>query len=52
MSRCYVEGHTTVATLTDHIVPHRGDRTLFWDQEHNWQALCEPCHMRKSQSER
>lgn len=35
------------ATVVDHIVPHRGDPKLFWD-ERNWQPLCKPCHDRKT----
>lgn len=35
------------ATVVDHIVPHRGDRALFWDRK-NWQPLCETCHNRKT----
>lgn len=31
------------ATVTDHIVPHRGDMTLFWSRA-NWQPLCKRCH--------
>lgn len=31
------------ATVVDHIIPHRGDKTLFWDRN-NWQPLCKPCH--------
>jgi 5-methylcytosine-specific restriction protein A len=31
----------------DHIVPHGGDPTLFWDQS-NWQALCDACHSAKT----
>ena len=31
------------ATVVDHIVPHRGDKRLFWSQS-NWQALCTHCH--------
>lgn len=30
--------------------PHRGDQKLFWD-ESNWQALCKPCHDRKTWTE-
>lgn len=30
----------------DHIIPHRGDMRLFWD-ESNWQALCESWHDHK-----
>lgn len=36
------------ATVVDHIIPHRGDMTLFWDKS-NWQALCRPCHDRHKQ---
>ena len=35
----------------DHIVPHRGDRALFWDEK-NWQPLCKSCHDRKTGSGR
>jgi len=31
------------ATVVDHITPHRGDMTLFWDKS-NWQSLCKRCH--------
>lgn len=37
------------ATVVDHIVPHKGDKRLFWDQK-NWQALCRKCHDRKTNS--
>jgi 5-methylcytosine-specific restriction enzyme A len=40
----------TAATVVDHIRPHRGDKALFWDSE-NWQALCAPCHSRKTAQE-
>jgi 5-methylcytosine-specific restriction enzyme A len=33
----------TLATIVDHIDPHRGDMVKFWDQR-NWQALSKPCH--------
>ncbi|MBV2138562.1 MAG: HNH endonuclease [Candidatus Thiodiazotropha sp. (ex Ctena orbiculata)] len=36
-------GKTVVATVVDHIVPHRNDMKLFWDKS-NWQSLCKPCH--------
>lgn len=32
-----------VATVVDHIIPHRGDKVLFWDHD-NWQPLCKQCH--------
>lgn len=31
------------ATVVDHVVPHRGDLKLFWDNT-NWQSLCKHCH--------
>lgn len=36
-------GHIVPATVVDHITPHRGDQTLFWDKT-NWQSLCKQCH--------
>lgn len=41
--RCRQQGRMTVATVVDHIVPHRGDPALFWDRS-NWQPLCKPHH--------
>ena len=38
------------STVVDHIVPHRGDPVLFWD-ETNWQATCKPCHDAKTPTE-
>ena len=40
---CLKRGRIAPATVVDHIVPHRGDEKLFWD-ERNWQALCKACH--------
>ena len=40
---CHQIGKTTLATLVDHIKPHKGDKVLFWDQG-NWQGLCATCH--------
>ena len=45
--RCLANGKYTSATVVDHIIPHRGDKSLFWDKS-NWQALCKPCHDRKT----
>ena len=39
------------ATVVDHIVPHRGDKRLFWDKS-NWQSLCKRCHDKKTASGR
>lgn len=44
---CAFEGLAVPATDTDHIRPHCGNETLFWDAT-NWQALCAECHSRKS----
>jgi 5-methylcytosine-specific restriction enzyme A len=38
------------ATQVDHIKPHRGDQSLFWDQD-NWQPLCTTCHSSAKQRE-
>ena len=46
---CLKHGKLTPATVVDHIVPHRGDQYLFWDQD-NWQALCKDCHDKKTGS--
>jgi 5-methylcytosine-specific restriction protein A len=35
------------ATVVDHIKPHRGDASLFWDVN-NHQPLCRPCHGHKT----
>ena len=48
MSLCHDEGRMTPAYQTDHVVPHRGDQDLFWDENYNWQALCRECGARKS----
>ena len=44
---CRKNGTLTPATVIDHIIPHRGDKKLFWD-ETNWQPLCKDCHDRKT----
>jgi len=44
---CLKNGKMTPATVVDHIVPHRGDPKLFWDNA-NWQALCKSCHDHKT----
>lgn len=43
-------GRLTPATVVDHVIPHRGDRKLFWDSS-NWQPLCVECHNRDKQRE-
>jgi 5-methylcytosine-specific restriction enzyme A len=45
-----VEGRTS-RLVCDHIKPHRGNESLFWDQS-NLQTLCaDPCHNSKKQQE-
>jgi 5-methylcytosine-specific restriction protein A len=46
-AECREHGRLRRSTQTDHIIPHRGDEALFWD-ETNWQALCDRCHSRKT----
>jgi 5-methylcytosine-specific restriction protein A len=43
-------GRLEPAIIVDHIVPHRGDPVLFWD-EGNWAAMCKPCHDGKTARE-
>ena len=47
---CEREGRLIPATVVDHVIPHRGDKALFWDRD-NWQSLCAPCHSRKTWGE-
>lgn len=47
---CQAQGKVTVATVVDHIKPHKGDQKLFWDTA-NWQPLCKPCHDSKTARE-
>ena len=49
-AECMKQGRYVKATDVDHIVPHRGDPRLFWDEE-NWQALCHSCHSKKTRNE-
>ena len=46
---CLGEKRLVPATVVDHIIPHRGDTRLFWDQG-NWQSLCKTCHDKKTGS--
>lgn len=47
---CYRNGKCTPATDVDHIIPHKGNKELFWDKD-NWQSLCHECHSRKTATE-
>ena len=47
---CEKAGRVTLATVVDHIIPHRGDEGLFWDAN-NLQSLCQPHHDATKQRE-
>jgi 5-methylcytosine-specific restriction enzyme A len=48
--RCARLDKVGLATVVDHIIPHRGDRVLFWDST-NWQSLCADHHNGAKQSD-
>lgn len=41
--RCAREGVSTIATVVNHRIPHRGDIKLFWDRK-NWEPACKRHH--------
>ena len=45
---CFICGKP--ATIADHITPHRGDLSLFYDEQ-NLQPMCQACHSRKTLKE-
>ncbi|KZL93955.1 HNH endonuclease [Clostridium magnum DSM 2767] len=47
---CKREGIVTAAEVVDHIIPHKGNEELFWD-ESNWQSLCKHHHDVKTAKE-
>lgn len=47
---CAGKGVVEPAVDVDHIVPHGGDKELFWDRS-NWQGLCRSCHSKKTATE-
>lgn len=47
---CDSNGFVEPSSVVDHIVPHRGNKELFWDKD-NWQALCKSCHDKKTARE-
>jgi 5-methylcytosine-specific restriction enzyme A len=49
-AECLKTGRLRPSEVTDHIVPHKGNMTLFWDSA-NWQPLCWRCHSRKTAKE-
>jgi len=48
--RCQRRGEIKAADVVDHVVPHKGDLELFWDQS-NWQPLCKRDHDIKTATE-
>ncbi|MEJ8570759.1 HNH endonuclease signature motif containing protein [Microbaculum marinum] len=46
---CERGGVIRAATVVDHIDPHYGNETVFWNRS-RWQSLCAPCHGRKTAS--
>lgn len=49
-AECEETGRISLATVVDHITPHRGDLKLFWDRK-QWRPLCARCHSRKTARE-
>jgi len=49
--QCQEQGITKPMWAIDHVIPHGGNETLFWNPK-NHQPLCLECHNRKSQQER
>jgi 5-methylcytosine-specific restriction enzyme A len=47
---CKATKRITAANTVDHIIPHRGDPVLMWD-ENNLQALCTTHHNVKTDTE-
>ena len=39
---CRQQGRLSVASIADHVIPHRDDPELFWGGE--LQSLCKTCH--------
>jgi 5-methylcytosine-specific restriction endonuclease McrA len=48
--RCKTRGIIVPATVVNHITPHKGDLTLFYDPA-NHESTCKPCHDGAIQSE-
>ena len=47
---CQKKNKVTEATEVDHVIPHKGNRALFWDRD-NLQSLCKECHSIKTATE-
>jgi 5-methylcytosine-specific restriction enzyme A len=48
--KCKEQGRVVPSFVVDHIIPHKGDKKLFWNRN-NWQALCKTCHDSKTARE-
>lgn len=44
---CLARGVLEPATDVDHVIPHKGNRALFFDQK-NWRGFCHSCHSKKT----
>jgi 5-methylcytosine-specific restriction protein A len=49
-AECGRKGILTAASVVDHVIPHKGDQQLLYDQN-NLQSLCVSCHSRKTAAE-
>jgi 5-methylcytosine-specific restriction endonuclease McrA len=52
MFTCQMCGHLegdTSKLVADHRRPHRGDLTLFWDEDNLWTLCASPCHSKHKQ---
>ena len=47
---CLDHGILEAATDVDHVIPHKSNRELFFDQQ-NWRGLCKKCHSTKTARE-
>lgn len=47
---CMDKGILKAANEVDHVIPHKGDMKLFWDNS-NYQSLCKSCHSKKTSNE-
>ena len=47
---CAHPGCNARAEVVDHVIPHKGDKALFWDRA-NWQPLCAHHHNSAKQRE-
>lgn len=48
---CQKQSRLVFGNVVDHVIPHKGDLSLFWDID-NLQTLCSACHGVKSEKEK